>query len=218
MADPRLDVYSGSTVVASNDNWGTEGVATMQAAFASAGAFGLTNTASLDAAKIDQATGARTVHVNAATGAAGVVIVEAYDRGDATTPRLTNLSARNYCGTGADVMICGFTISGNAPLRLLVRAVGPGLSQWISSGLLADPKLEIHRTINGVDRVLTTNDNWSDQPGAAAAMTTAGAFTLPTGSKDAALVLGLSPGSYTAVASGINNGTGEVLIELYELP
>ena len=108
---------------------------------------------------------------------------------------------------------------GSAPKRLLVRGVGPGLAAFGVSGVLADPRLRVFRQAE----LLGENDNWSTVPAEAAvtagAARDAGAFALPPGSRDAAVILTLAPGAYTAqvtAAEGI--GTGTALIELYELP
>jgi hypothetical protein len=95
---------------------------------------------------------------------------------------------------------------------VLIRAVGPTLASFGVGGTLADPKLEV---FNGTTKV-TENDNWAASD--AATFTSVGAFALTAGSRDAALVTQLNPGSYTAQVSGVNNGTGIALVEVYELP
>src|SRR5690606_12098662 len=120
-------VVSGSTTVASNDDWDTATnrdilVTTSQ----SLGAFTLTPLSG-DAAWLgDLAAGAYTVPVTPTNNDSGVVLLELYDAGAATdSARLLNASTRAYVGTGANVLIAGFTIEGSGTLRLLLRAVGP---------------------------------------------------------------------------------------------
>ena len=130
---------------------------------------------------------------------------------------MLNASTRAFVGTGEGVLIPGFVIGGNGTLRLLIRAVGPGLVQFGVNGVLADPTITLYRGTTA----LATNDNWSSAVNASDIATTAvavGAFALTAGSKDAAILTTLSPGAYTAVVSGVGATTGTALIELYVVP
>jgi hypothetical protein len=212
MDDPRLALFDGATSVASNEDWG--GGSSLAGSFASVGAFPL-SAASRDAALINSVSGGRTAQINGP--GAGAVLVEAYDAGSGVSPRLTNVSARNRVGTGANVLIAGVTISGTAPKTLLIRGVGPTLSVFSVPGVLADPKLEI---FNSNQVKIAENDTWS--PSLEPVFLTVGAFALTPGSKDAALVISLPPGpngsaGYTIQLSGVASGTGEGLIEVYEV-
>ncbi len=208
LADPRLALFRDATQLDANDNWG--GGASLANAFSSVGAFSLP-AASLDAALLRNADGSQTAQVTG-TGA-GVVLVEAYDAGTGASPRLINVSARNRVGTGDDILIAGFTVTGPGGLRVLVRAVGPKLEAFGVTGVLANPKLEIY---NGQGVKVTENDDW--EAGLAPTFPAVGAFALDAGSRDAALLTVLQPGSYTAQVSGATGGTGEALVELYEVP
>lgn len=207
MADPRLALFRGQTQLEANDNWG--GGATLTAAFVPVGAFGLPP-ASLDAALLRSVEGSHTAQVTG-TGA-GTVLVEAYDAGSGLAARLSNVSARNRSGTGADVLIAGITIAGTGPRNVLIRAVGPTLAAFGVPGTLADPKLEVY---SGATKI-AENDNWVAS--LAPTFDSVGAFQLAAGSRDAALVISLQPGSYTVQVPGADGGTGEALVELYELP
>jgi hypothetical protein len=143
-----------------------------------------------------------------------VALVELYDANSDASTKLANVSARTRSGTGGDVLIVGFGIGGIGPKRLLIRGVGPALAQFGVSGTLADPKL----TVFSGQTMVAANDNWDGLSTTSAAFTSVGAFALPVGSRDAALVVNLEPGSYTAQVEGVNNTTGIVLIEVYELP
>jgi len=206
MPDPRMALFRDSTSLESNDDWG--GSPALANTFAAVGAFGLP-TESRDAALLSTVEGGRTAQIEGAVG--GTVLVEAYDAESGVTPRLTNVSARNQVGTGGDVLIAGFSISGSAPKTVLIRAIGPTLGVFGVQGVLADPKLEV---FSGPTK-LTENDTWS--PSLAAVFSQVGAFQLADGSKDAAIVLSLSPGGYTVQVSGADGGTGEGLIEIYEV-
>ena len=154
-----------------------------------------------------------TFTVQARGTGAGVVLVEAYDTGTGNSPRMVNVSARNRVGTGDDILIAGFNIAGTGTKHLLIRAVGPKLSAFGVPGVLMDPKLEIY---NSAGVKLSENDNWS--PTLTVAFDAVSAFQLDAGSRDAALLTSLAPGSYTVQVSGADGGTGEGLIEIYEVP
>jgi hypothetical protein len=205
MADPRLDLYTGQTVTFSNDDW----PANLAATFTEVGAFPLP-AGSRDAAFVQSIDGSRSIQARG-TGA-GVVLVEAYDLGAGNSPRLVNVSARNRVGTGDDILIAGFNIVGTGTKQLLIRAVGPKLTVFGVAGVLADPKLELYDSTNAK---VAENDTW------AASLTTTfaavGAFPLDAGSRDAALLTTLAPGSYTVQVRGADGGTGEALVEIYEV-
>ncbi|MCX6954257.1 MAG: hypothetical protein NTV51_19065 [Verrucomicrobia bacterium] len=218
LADPKLDVYSGQTVIATNDNW--DATATPLTTQTSVGAFALT-TGSKDAALVGAAVpaGSYSVQITGVNGTTGIALAEVYDLTPTasvttTTPRMTNISARTQVGTGGDILITGFNLSGTGQRRLLIRAVGPTLNALGVTGTLADPKLEV---FSG-QTVVASNDNWDATATPAATQTAAGAFPLTAGSKDAVLIVNLSPGSYTAQVSGVGATTGVALVEIYELP
>jgi len=207
MTDPRLELYNGQTRVFANDDWPQ----TLSSVFPTVGAFALGN-GSKDAGFLQTVDGTRSIMAQG-TGA-GVVLVEAYDTGTPSAARLVNVSARNRVGTGDDILIAGFNISGTGgPKPLLIRAVGPGLAALGVPGTLADPKLEI---FDGNGAKVVENDSWNAS--LAAVFSSVGAFALPAGSRDAALVVSLAPGSYTAQLSGVGGLTGDAIIEVYELP
>lgn len=211
MSDPRITVFdSADMAIAANDDWPAE----LEDEFEPAGAFPF-DLGSRDAALIQELAGKNTVHVTG--NSAGAVLVEAYDRGGDGEGRLINVSARNRVGTGADILIAGFAVTGSGAERLLIRGIGPGLEQFDISDFLADPKLEVHRIeTDGSATLLTSNDDWSAS--LAPVFGPAGAFELEEGSKDAALIVMLDAGyNYTVSVSGADGGTGEAIIEVYEL-
>jgi hypothetical protein len=101
---------------------------------------------------------------------------------------MANLSTRGPVGTGNEVMIGGFVISGG-PKQVLIRAVGPGLAPYGVPGLLADPVLTLYGAGNSV---IGGNDDWNAAD--AATFAQVGAFAIATGSRDAAMVTTLAPG------------------------
>ena len=208
LADPRLSLMSGATSVGSNDNWLAADAATM----AGAGAFPLSAN-SKDAALVARlAPGSYTAPVTATDNGRGIALLEVYAASSDETASLVNASTRAFAGSGDASLIAGFTISGSGTLRLLIRAIGPTLLGFGVTAALADPAV----TLMSGATALATNDNWLAAD--AATMSAVGAFALPAGSKDAALVATLGPGSYTAVVSGVSNITGTALVEMYVVP
>jgi hypothetical protein len=134
-----------------------------------------------------------------------------------TGGELINLSTRAQVGTGDGVLIPGLVVGGTTAKRVLVRAVGPTLATFGVTGVLADPTL----TVFSGSTTIASNDNWQDAAGSslvAIAAAGAGAFALPAGSKDSALVLTLAPGAYTLRVAGVGGTTGVALVEVYTLP
>jgi septal ring-binding cell division protein DamX len=121
-------------------------------------------------------------------------------------------------GTGANIIIPGFVISGSGTEQLLVRADGPGLTEFGVGGVLAEPSLSV---FNNSGTVVATNTGWGTSSNPALIASTAasvGAFALTSGSADSAQIVNLSPGAYTIQVSGVNNTTGVALAEVYEVP
>jgi len=216
LADPKLELFSGDTKIAENDNFNAADAST----FASVGAFAL-GVGAKDAAIVTTlAPGSYTAQITG-LGGSGVALVEVYEVTGGTT-RLVNLSTRAHVGTGSNILIPGITIApGSGTRRLLLRAVGPTLGTFGVPGTIADPKLEL---FTGTSKV-AENDNWgtpvglgaADDATLTAAFTANGAFALTPDSRDAALLLNLGAGSYTLQVSGVNNATGAALVEVYDL-
>jgi uncharacterized delta-60 repeat protein len=211
LPDPRIELYQASTKILENDNW----PGALSDTFPAVGAFAFA-TGSQDAALVHASTGPFSVLATGAT--AGVVLVETYDLAAATattTARLINISARNHVGTEADILIAGFNLAGFGTKRILLRAVGPTLGgvPFNLPGVLADPKLTL---FDGAGAKVIENDNWDSA--LASTFAASGAFPLAPSSCDAALVVTLPPGAYTAQVSGVANTTGTALVEVYEVP
>ena len=186
--------------------------------FAAVGAFALAAGAR-DAALITTLSpGNTSVPVRSADGGSGIALVEVYDAdGPAATSRLTALSMRAHVGRDEAVLIGGFTVIGDGQLTLLLRGVGPALAAFGVTNPLVDPQLTLHRA----GSILAGNDDWSNStnvPGIQSATTRVGGFALTPGSRDAAILLALSAGNYTAIVSGINGATGTALFEVYVVP
>ncbi len=213
---PSLNVFDASgRLLASNTGWNND--PRLAAAAASVGAFAFAPGTADCALIITLPPGAYTAQVSGVGGTTGVALAEVYEM-SSTGTRLSNISVRAQVGTGANVIIPGFYVSGSGRESLLLRADGPVLSQYGVGGVLSDPVL---RVIDGSDNAIDADTGWSTNLNAAdiaLAAAAVGAFALPPGSADSATLISLSPGSYTMEVSGVNDATGVALAEIYELP
>ena len=123
-----------------------------------------------------------------------------------------NLSTRMRVQTGDNVGIGGFIITGTAPKHMLLRAIGPSLTQSGIPNALADPVMELH---GPAGFATITNDNWRDDPAQEAAIIATG--IPPANDLESAIDATLNPGAYTAIVRGQNNASGVGLVELYDL-
>ncbi|NBQ57759.1 MAG: hypothetical protein EBU32_05110, partial [Opitutaceae bacterium] len=134
--------------------------------------------------------------------------------------RLTNLSTRLKLAAAGDTLTFGFNLTGTQPATLLIRGVGPGLTGFGLTGVLAAPRLEI-RPAGNADTLLAVNEGWDKAPNNSAnivaAAASVGAFALTAGTADCAVLLSLPAGGYTATFRGINGTTGEVIAEVYDV-
>ena len=121
-----------------------------------------------------------------------------------------NLSARLDVGTGENVLIAGFIVTGTDAKEVIVRGLGPSLAVngVPLTNRLSDPVLNL---FSG-DTFLMTNDNWKDSQESEIEAT----GIAPTHDLESAIVTTLAPGRYTAILSGNNGGTGTGLIEVYD--
>jgi hypothetical protein len=143
----------------------------------------------------------------------GIGLVEVYDNNQAADSQLANISTRGFVQTGNEVMIGGFVLGkNNDPSRVAVRALGPSLSSFGLTNLLADPTLELHNA-NGT--MVITNDDWQSDPVSAALLTANG--LAPSDSKESGIFTSLPPGQFTAIVAGKNGGVGIALVEIYNL-
>jgi hypothetical protein len=124
--------------------------------------------------------------------------------------QLLNISTRMKVLTGNSVLIGGFIIGGSASKEVLLRALGPTLTQFGVTGVLADPTMELH---NGAGTLLLSNDNWKDTQQAAISAT----GLAPPNDLESAILSNLASGNYTAIVRGKNNTTGVALVEAYDL-
>lgn len=123
--------------------------------------------------------------------------------------RLANISTRAPVGTGDNVLIAGFVVQDQTK-QLLLRALGPTLSQFGVTGPLADPVLDLH---NSAGSSIATNDNWKDTQQSQIQQT----GLAPPNDLESAILVPSAPASYTAIVSGNAGTTGVALVEVYDL-
>lgn len=122
--------------------------------------------------------------------------------------RLANISTRLRVGIGDDVAIGGFIVTGTEKKKVILRAIGPSLPL---TGVLEDPVLELY---DATGSLVASNDNWGTSTNKQE-ITNSG--LAPKSASESAILTSLDPGSYTAVLSGVNSGTGIALVEVYDL-
>ena len=210
LTDPVLRVYSGANLIGQNDDWDA---ATLRPTFVRLYLDNLTPGSRDAALQASFATGGYTVQVGAKTQETGVALAEVYES-DASNGRLAALSARAAAGAGDQTLIGGFSIGGTGSKRVLIRGLGPALAGFAVPGFLADPKIVLYSGSN----IIQYNDNWVDTPDMRGMFASLYLTPLATGSRDAAMVAQLPPGTYTVQLTGVNGTTGVALIEIYELP
>ena len=121
--------------------------------------------------------------------------------------------------TGDNVMIGGFIVQGTGAKKVIIRAIGPELTQYGVPDALANPRLELH---NAAGALIGSNDDWQHT-------IIGGVITrnqvadiqnsghAPTDPSESAIIAELQPGNYTAIVRGVNDTTGVGLVEVYDL-
>jgi len=239
LTQPALGVYdSAGALIASDTGWASApvaGTSTVAASYrlasaadmSSAGAFALTQGSADSAMVLSLPPGDYTVQLSGYGATSGVGLAEVYELDTSAPEFLANISARCFVGTNSGVAIAGFVVRGSQPANLLVRGVGPALSAFGLTGTLAQPMIALYDSSN---TLIVSDTGWGNLPVAgtsgvaasfrqatAADMSSVGAFALPAGSMDSAMVITLPSGSYTAIVSGVGGVTGTGLAEVYQL-
>ena len=211
LSNPTLDLFQGSTLLFSNDDWQTS---TQQAEIAASG-LAPSNTA--ESAIIWTLTPNQnyTAVVRGQNGTTGIGVVDAFDLDQAAASKLGNISTRGFVDVDDNVMIAGLIAgpSNGTSLKILVRALGPTLSDFGVAGALANPTLDL---VNSNGTVIRSNDNWTDDAQQRALIEAAG--LAPNHTEEAALVETVPPGAYTAIVRGSGRTTGVGLVEAYNIP
>jgi hypothetical protein len=144
-------------------------------------------------------------------GTTGIGTIEIYDLESTVPGELANLSVRGDVRTDDDVLIAGLILQGGTPKRVMFRGIGPSLGASGVPDPLQNPTLDLH---NGNGTLLFGNDDWRQAPNASEIETSGLA---PTNDRESAILMTLSPDSYTAIVRGLNRTTGIALAEAYKL-
>lgn len=219
LAQPTITLFNAANAaIASNTGWGTNAdTAAIVAASAQVGAFALPAGSADSALLASLMPGPYSVELAGVGSSTGIGLVEVYETNTSDAAQLINISTRGEVGTVGNILIAGFVVEGSQPATVLVRAVGPTLSSFSVSGVLANPVLTV---FNSSDNAIATNTGWGTgtNPSQITSVgASVGAFALPSGSADSALVLTLPPGNYSMQVSGANGTTGIALAEVYQV-
>ena len=208
LADPTLQVYNASgAIVAANDDWSES---------EDAGAIAATTIAPPNpresAVVANLPAGDYTAVVRGVADTSGIALVEVYDLAPAAG-QLANIATRARVESDEQVMIGGFILAGDAPSRVMLRAIGPSLGVGGSAvaGALRDPVLELR---DAAGNLMATNDDWQ---GGAQSEQIAATGIAPSDPAEAAIIATLEPGSYTAIVHGSEGSSGVALVEVYNL-
>jgi hypothetical protein len=237
LAHPGLRLYdaTGQLLATTADSTGVNGVSgvssvngpDLAATATRVGAFPFAQGSADAALLLDLPPGAYTLHLSDPTGD-GLALAELYDAGTAAptgTARLLNVSTRGRTGTGDAVLIGGFTVAGDTSKTLIIRGIGPSLAALgvadaaLTTGLrlyAADGTLIAIAGRAETLRPTGEHQLESNPTDLAAAAHAAGAFALAPTADDAAVLVKLPPGSYTAHVTAPTAGVA--LIEIYEVP
>ena len=206
LMDTTLELYDSDGLLMFNDDWKD----TQQAEIQATGMAPTVDSESAIVATLPANGAIYTVVLRGAGDTTGIGVVEAYDLDPSVDSQLANISTRALVQTGDNILIAGTIIMGNAPQKVLVRAIGPTLP---FAGTLSDPTLELR---DGNGALIAANDNWIESPNRQAIIDTT---IPPTNNLEAAIVATLPAGgaNYTAIVRGVNNTTGIAVVEVYAL-
>jgi hypothetical protein len=153
-------------------------------------------------------------------GDSGTRAITATSTTSPTVPvQLGNISTRCFVQTGANVMIGGFIVRGTQAKKVIIRAMGPSLTQFGVPNALANPTLELH---DGTGALIASNDNWQQTIIGGIITADQGSDIqnsgyAPSNSSESVIIADLPAGNYTAIVRGVNNTTGVGLVEVYDL-
>lgn len=238
LANPTIQLYSGQTVIAQNNDWQTTDPLCGSPAVACGTATDIQNTGldpcsvtatgcTLDSAiYVTLPPGGYTAILSGVSGGTGIGIVEVFEVDTVAASRLINIATRGSVQTGDNVMIGGFIISGTAPKRVLIRARGPSLAAFGVPGPLANPMLQLYSG----QTAITQNNDWQTTDalcdpkiiacGDSTDIQNTGldpcSVTTTGCTLDSAILVTLNPGGYTAILTGVSGGTGIGIVEVFE--
>jgi plastocyanin len=223
LANPTLELHNGAgTLIASNDNWQTTivgGIITHDQVQEILNSGQAPTDPGESAIIADLPAGNYTAIVRGVSNTTGVALAEVYDLSPDADSILGNISTRSFVQTDDNVMIGGFIVQGSQSKMVIIRAIGPELTQFGVPNVLANPTLELH---NGAGTLIASNDNWQttiiggiithDQ-----VQEILNSGLAPTDPRESAIIANLPAGNYTAIVRGVSNTTGVALVEVYDL-
>jgi hypothetical protein len=212
LADPVLELRDSSGVLlVQNDNW--QNNATDQGAQLVSLGLAPQDPNESGIVALLPSGASYTAILSGKNGGTGVGLVEIYDTDEGADSQLANISTRGFVQTGNNVMIGGFILEDSpGGTSVVVRGIGPSLSQSGVSNVLADPTIEL-RDSNGM--LLIANDNWQDDSVSAAQLTARG--LAPQDPLESGIFASLPGGAFTAILVGKNGGSGIGLVEIYNV-
>jgi hypothetical protein len=205
--DPTIDLYNAAgELIRSNDNYqDSPGLFLIER-------FGLAPSDSREAAMapvLDP--GSYTAVLRGANNTTGVGLIEVYDIDLRNGSKLANLSTRAFVGNGENVLIGGVLLRGNRINQIVFRGLGPSLASGGVTNALQDTTLEI---VDSNGFTVAGNDDWKDGPNV---LDLQEAGLQPNNDQEAAILMPLVTGNYTAILRGKGDSTGIGLIEMYQL-
>jgi hypothetical protein len=206
LANPTLELFQGTTLLTSNNDWKDTQQAQIEAT-------GLQPGNDLESAIVQTlAPGSYTAVLRGLGDTTGIGVVEVYDLNQTANSKLANIATRGFVEAGDNVMIGGLIIGPDAAstARLVVRAIGPSLTPFGIEGALQDPTVELKDANGGT---LSSNNDW--QKGQPTELQQLG--LAPSDPRESALVTTLAPGAYTAIVRGAGNTAGVALVEVYHV-
>ena len=223
LVNPTLELHDGTgTWIASNDNWRHTiigGIIHSDQVYDIVASGRAPADGRESAIIADLPAGNYTAIVRGVNNTTGVALVEVYDLSPSPDSILGNISTRSSVQTEDNVMIGGFIVQGTSAKRVIIRAIGPELSQFGVPNPLANPTLELH---NATGALIGSNDNW--QTTIIGGVITRSQVAdirnsghAPSDPSESAIIAELPPGNYTAIVRGVSNTTGVALVEVYDL-
>lgn len=208
LLDPVLELHGATGLLSQNDNWRDS---PFRSEFEGTPLQPTDDREAVVVATVQP--GAYTAVLRGKNQTTGVALVEAYDTNQTVDSRLGNISTRGFVQTEDNVMIGGFILGGTGDAQVAVRGIGPSLSQFGLSNVLADPTLELR---DGNGTLFISNDDWAEDPASAGQLIAHG--LAPQNPKESGIFTLLPAGQFTAILAGKNFGIGIGLVEVYNVP
>lgn len=212
LPDPTLELHDAAgAIIATNDNWmDTQEADILETSLAPTDALESAILITIPPGSYTAIVRGNRDAAGTPASATGTTLIEIYDISLTVGVGLENISTRGAVQQTADPMITGFVIGNGDDQTVVLRALGPSLADFGLSGL-SDPQLEV---FDSEGNLLASNNNWQDTQSTEIAAT----GLAPSDPLEAAILVTLPRGSYTAVLSAVDGvAHGVALAELYKL-